>query len=313
MRLEPCKLCGDVDYRMYLPRVYALGERTFDLVRCQGCGLVRVSPLPPADEVRALYDEKYFVRDFSCGVRAGTYLETDATRVGEYRELLDTIRKYRPLGRFLEVGCAAGSFLNYARRAGYEVEGVDVSPWAADTAREQFGLAVHTGRLVELKLPEKSFDVVFLGDILEHEPEPAQFLAEVKRVLRPWGLLALKVPTYVNSFYYRAARRIPISWTMGRLDNRLLEALKLSFTGPRLPPYHLFEFSNENIRALCAKTGLQIIDRRHSLLVPEFLSHGTTTGLNRTASLGFALLRGLVRVFNLPAGHVLVLAVRESD
>ena len=313
MRLDPCKLCGDIDYSLYLPRVYALGERTFDLVRCRGCRLVRVDPLPTPDEVRGLYSESYFVRDFSCGVRAGTYLETEATRVEEYRELLDTIRKYRPLGRFLEVGCAAGSFLNYVRRAGYEVEGVDVSPWASATAREQFGLPVHTGRLVELNLPEKSFDVVFLGDLLEHEPEPVQFLAEVKRLMRPWGLLAMKVPTYVNSFYYRAARRMPISWTMGRLDNRLLEALKLSFTGPRLPPYHLYEFSNENIRRLCAKTGLRLIDRRHSLLVPEFLSHGTTTGLNRTATAGFNLLRALVKSLNLPAGHVLALAVRESD
>lgn len=313
MRLDACKLCGDVDYRLYLPKVYALEKRTYDLVRCSGCGLVRVDPLPASAAVRELYSDKYFVRDFSCGVRAGTYLETEATRVEEYRELLDTIRKYRPLGRFLEVGCAAGSFLNYARRAGYEVEGVDISEWAASTAREQFRLNVHTGRLVELNLPDRSFDVVFLGDLLEHEPEPVQFLAEVKRVMRPWGLLAMKVPTYVNSFYYRAARRIPISWTMGRLDNRLLEALKLSFTGPRLPPYHLFEFSNENIRRLCEKIGLRVIDRRHSLLVPEFLSHGTTTGLNRTAAAGFNLLRAMVRAFNLPAGHVLVLAVRESD
>lgn len=313
MRLAACKLCGGEDYQPYLARVYALGERTFDLVRCRGCGLVRVEPLPGSEEVRGLYGENYFLRDFSCGVRAGTYLETDATRVEEYRELLDIIRGYRPLGRFLEVGCAAGSFLNYARRAGYEAEGVDVSPWAAQKAREQFGLTVHTGRLTEVQLPERQFDVVFLGDILEHESEPVEFLAEIKRVLRPWGLLAMKVPTYVNSFYYRTARLIPISWTMGRLDNRLLEALKLSFTGPRLPPYHLYEYSYQNIRRLCVKSGLRVIDRRHSLLVPDFLSHGTTTGLNRTARLGFHLLRSLVRTFNLPAGHVLVLAVRESD
>lgn len=313
MRLHPCKLCGGGEYSLYLPKVYALGDRTFDLVRCRGCGLVRVEPMPALDEVRGLYHEGYFLRDFSCGVRAGTYLETDATRVEEYRELLEVLRNYRPVGRFLEVGCAAGSFLNYVRRAGYETEGVDVSPWAAATAREQFGLTVHTGRLVELNLPERRYEIVFLGDLLEHEPEPVEFLAEVKRVLKPYGLLAIKVPTYVNSFYYRTARIIPISWTMGRLDNRLLEALKLSFTGPRLPPYHLYEYSNENIRRLCGKIGLKIIDRRHSLLVPDFLAHGTTTGFNRTAHFGFRLLRGLVRSFNLPAGHVLVLAIREND
>jgi len=312
MKLNSCCLCDCTEYILYLGRVYVLGDQVFDLVRCSNCGLVRVAPMPDTETVRSMYSEQYFEEDFSCGVRKGTYLETEATRVGEYRETLDTIKKYRPSGKFLEVGCAAGSLLNYAQRAGYEAEGVDISEWAAKTANEQFGLKVHIGRMVEVKLREKSYDIVFLGDLLEHEPNPVEFMTEVNRVVKPEGLVAIKVPTYVNSFHYRTARLMPPSWTLGRLDTRLLQALKLSDEGPQLPPYHLYEYSLDTLSRLCSKSGLKVIDHRTSLLVPEFLEGKDVKILDKAAHLGFRVLRFMVLGLNIPAGHVMVMAVQRK-
>ena len=132
----------------------------------------------------------------------------------------------------MEIGCAAGSFLYYAQRAGFEVEGVDVSEWAVNAAKAQFGLNVHQGRLAEVALKPESYDVIFLSDLLEHEPEPNQFLARIKSLLKKDGLAVIKVPTYVNSFYYRLIRKLPWSWTLGRLDARLLQALKVANEAP---------------------------------------------------------------------------------
>ncbi|MFO8056840.1 MAG: class I SAM-dependent methyltransferase [bacterium] len=312
MKGEACKLCAGTEYSVYLPRVYVLGEQTFDLLRCRECGLVRVAPMLNVETVRSLYTNDYFDRDFSCGVRKGTYLETEATRVNEYREVLEGIKRHRRGGKLLEIGCAGGSFLNYARRSGYEVEGVDISEWAAKTAREQFGLTVHHGRLMETRLPAASFDIIFMGDLLEHEPEPVEFLTEVKRLLKPDGMTVIKVPTYMNSFYYRTARLLPISWTLGRLDNRLLTSLKLSKEFPSLPPYHLYEYSLDTLSQMCKKTGLRVISHRNSLLVPEFLAENDAPWQDRLAHIGFRALRYLVRRFNFPAGHVMVFAVLES-
>ncbi len=309
MKLKPCQLCEGALYDLYLGRVYVLEDQVFDLVRCRNCGLIRVAPMPEPEVVRRLYDDGYFERDFSCGVRAGSYLETESSRVEEYRETLEMIRKYRPGGRFLEVGCAGGSFLNYARRAGFEAEGVDISEWSAKTASEQFGLEVHVGRLVEVGLPADTYDVVFLGDLLEHEPRPVELLTEVGRIVKTHGLVAVKVPTYVNSIYYRTARLFPVSWTLGRLDVKLLQALKLSREGPQLPPYHLYEFSLDSLSRMCTKAGLTVIDHRNSLLVPEFLDEPDKRWPDRVARMGFSTLRFLVRKLNAPAGHVMVFAV----
>ena len=307
-----CRLCGSDRSRPYLARVYAHAGVAYDLRRCVECGLVFVHPFPELATLRGFYTERYFHCDFSCGVRSGSYLETEKSRVEEYREALREIQARKPAGRLLEVGCAAGSFLNYARRAGFETAGVDISDWAVETARSQFGLDVRRGRLQEARLPDQSFDVVFLGDLLEHEPEPVGFLREVGRVLKDDGLVAIKVPVYVNSFYYRFLRRLPWQWTLGKFDLRLLHALKLHTAGGELPPYHLFEYSPRTLGRLCESAGLKVIARKNSLLVPEFLSRDSRRLSDRLVLFGFRQLKRLVALFNFHGGHVMVFAVKQG-
>ncbi len=309
---QKCELCGSTSQRIYLPSIYHYQGRDYDLVQCTNCGLVFVQPMPDIDTIRSFYDEKYFESDFSCGMFEGNYLETQASRVEEYREMLGMIQQYKRNGRLLEVGCAAGSFLFYAQRAGFEVEGVDISEWAVDKARTQFGLKVHQGRLMEVNLPEQNYDVIFLSDLLEHEPEPTKFLLEVKRLLKPDGVCVIKVPTYVNSFYYRVLRHFPWSWTLGKLDPRLLQALKVWNKGPKFPPYHLFEYSPQTLTMLLKKCGFKIVERKNFLLVPEFLETKRKGLVARVVWLGFISLRWLIRKLNIHGGHTIVFAMREE-
>ena len=309
---KKCELCGSTQQRVYLEKIYHYQGQDYSLVQCERCGLVFVNPMPDLETIRSFYNERYFQSDFACGMFEGSYLETQASRIEEYREMLGMIHHFKPKGRLLEVGCAAGSFLFYARRAGYQVEGVDISRWAVEKARLQFGLEVHQGRLMEVGLDSDSYDVIFLSDLLEHEPEPTKFLQEVRRLLKPDGICVIKVPTYVNSFYYRFLRRLPWSWTLGKLDPRLLQALKVWNKGPKFPPYHLYEYSPRTLAELMEKCGLRIIERRNFLLVPEFLELKRPGITPKVVWLGFIVLRWLIRKLNLHGGHTIVFAVPEG-
>jgi SAM-dependent methyltransferase len=101
---------------------------------------------------------------------------------------------YPKVGRLLDVGCATGLFLNAMRGRGWDVHGVELSPYAADYARRTFGLDVFTGTVQEAAYPNHSFDIVTMWDVLEHVNDPKQTLAEVVRILRPGGMLALSLP-----------------------------------------------------------------------------------------------------------------------
>jgi 2-polyprenyl-3-methyl-5-hydroxy-6-metoxy-1,4-benzoquinol methylase len=92
--------------------------------------------------------------------------------------------------RFLEVGCGAGGVLKAARAMGLSAVGTEVSAEAAEYAIRSEGFDIRIGLLEDLKLPEQSFEIILLHDVIEHVPSPMQLLRECARLLAPGGVLA---------------------------------------------------------------------------------------------------------------------------
>ncbi len=102
----------------------------------------------------------------------------------------------RPGERVLDLGCGAGRFLAALREAGADPVGVELAEAAAERARANVpGADV---RLVEpdgsLPLGHGEVDLVWCSEVLEHIPDVAHALLEVRRVLKRGGRLLLTVP-----------------------------------------------------------------------------------------------------------------------
>jgi SAM-dependent methyltransferase len=97
-------------------------------------------------------------------------------------------------GRVLDIGCNVGTFLEAAARFRWKAVGVDPNPRAAEIA-EKRGFEVHRGFFDGSLAPNLSyFDAVHAGDVIEHLFAPIEFLARVRSVLRPGGLLVVVTP-----------------------------------------------------------------------------------------------------------------------
>jgi len=129
--------------------------------------------------------------------------ETRPTSIAEHAIRLMHLRAYAEAaghargGDVLDVGCNTGygtvGFVPVARR----VVGIDVSPAAIEAARRRSSAGrpeflVTTG--VELPFPDESFDLVTSFQVVEHLVDPLAFLAELRRVLRPGGVVVLATP-----------------------------------------------------------------------------------------------------------------------
>jgi SAM-dependent methyltransferase len=100
-------------------------------------------------------------------------------------------------GTLLDIGCGTGNFLVAARKAGYEVSGIELDRNAATFARTQLGLQniypVTIGEFAEQRIQDK-FDVVTFYEVLEHQAAPLEFLRNARKCLKPGGAIALSVP-----------------------------------------------------------------------------------------------------------------------
>jgi 2-polyprenyl-3-methyl-5-hydroxy-6-metoxy-1,4-benzoquinol methylase len=99
-------------------------------------------------------------------------------------------------GKLLDVGCGLGYFVKHvSKHPGWEVYGCEISERAVDFAKSKLGLSnVAAGKIEEANFPEGFFDLITLWDVIEHIPDPDSFLAKIRKLLKPGGLLFLHTP-----------------------------------------------------------------------------------------------------------------------
>lgn len=264
-RLDRCLACGGDDLTR-LPVRYEHEGVAYPLAACLACGIRFLRVQPAGETLEGLYAPAYFDRAFRCG-RVAAASHDEAAFVEENRGLLDSFERLGPPGRLLEIGSAMGWLLKHATERGWRVQGVELSAAAVAHARG-LGLDVMQGELPGAGLPAGAFDLVYLGDVLEHVPDCRAVLAEVARVLAPGGHLVLRGPITTHSI----ARRVGMAGyeLLGR-DIVLRE-----------PPYHLWEFTPRSLLGLVARVGLSKVSLAQSK-IPPGRPHGEKSPLQQMA------------------------------
>ncbi|MGI8730949.1 MAG: methyltransferase domain-containing protein [Solirubrobacteraceae bacterium] len=181
-RQATCWACGET----------AHPDREYDelaLQRCDACGLL-FAPWRGDDELQELYDAGYFER-YPCGE---SYDADERQRRYENSRRVRFMRRHVPAGRMLEIGSASGYFLEAARDAGFDAQGIEPVRSYADRASERFGLPVTAGFIEQIELEPNSFDVVCAWHVVEHLNDPRAVLGRIRAALKPGGTLLLEVP-----------------------------------------------------------------------------------------------------------------------
>jgi 2-polyprenyl-3-methyl-5-hydroxy-6-metoxy-1,4-benzoquinol methylase len=189
---QECRVCG---HKSEMPRIGVRGDGkpVRKCLKC-GCGVLDVELTP--ETVASFYSTSYFSEEHPAYF---TDIQQQADDPGSLASLLlDRLARFVDLkgARFLDIGCAAGILLAAARNRGANVLGLEISQSAAEMARKTFGLEVLTGRPQDHVLPDESFDVVCMIDVIEHVLWPRQDLAIVSRILKRGGLLCLLTPNF---------------------------------------------------------------------------------------------------------------------
>lgn len=153
------------------------------------------------------------------------------------RGMIDSYQA-RP-GRILDIGCSQGWFFN--EMSGWECYGTEITPRDAMAAREKYGDNIFVGAFEEMPERADFFDVITFQDVLDHFIDPLEALKKAMRLLKPGGIVLIKVHDF-SCLYAR-------------------------FAGSRfyavIPPYHLFYFTRRALRRLVEIAGFEMVSARH--------------------------------------------------
>jgi 2-polyprenyl-3-methyl-5-hydroxy-6-metoxy-1,4-benzoquinol methylase len=177
-----------------------LSEKEFEYYRCDSCGMVFLHPIPV--NLGDYYPDEYYEIPSS--------EEELALLAANERYKIKIIQRYVPAGRLLEIGPAFGAFAYLAKRAGYEVEVLEMDARCCRFIRSTLGIRAHQGeRCAGFLADSIPFDVIALWHVIEHIPDPLGELDVIARSLRPGGVLVIATPN-PGAFQFRILGRV---WT----------------------------------------------------------------------------------------------------
>jgi SAM-dependent methyltransferase len=163
------------------------------ILRCAACGILVRDDAPDDDAFR---DDRY---------EAHVLASLHEAHAAAFRE---KERDYRSLLRagacVVEVGSYVGGFLAVIREWGWDGVGVDIGRDASRFARG-LGLDVRSQAFEKCGFARESFDAVFIWNCFEQLAAPRATLAEAYRVLRPFGVLVVRVP---DAEFYASCRSV---------------------------------------------------------------------------------------------------------
>lgn len=244
-----------------------------DIVECRSCGLLFRRHLPSEEEIEAIYQEEYFRDD---GALGGTgyrdYLADESEHRLTARRRITRLRRHvAPPQQLLDVGCAAGFFLDEARRSGFNVDGIDVAPTMTRHAAEVIGIPVKTGLFQSSTFQEETYDCVTMWDYIEHSLAPIDDIAKAHSLLRPEGTLVIATGD---------ARTL-----VAKISGRRWHLLT--------PRHHNFFFSAKSLRIALEKHGFTIVE---TVYPPAWYSVGYLIHKLQTMLPARAVVRVVIRV-----------------
>lgn len=217
-----CNLCGADEAGLVAI------QNDYRMVECRRCGLVYADPRPTPEFLIELYNS-YHQRGSK---DEHSWERLMAPNFSEVSDLLDDMLPGK--GRLLDIGCGYGHFVRIMQNRGWAASGIEPSERTSAYALSR-GLDVDRTVIEDVSFPENSFDAITAFYVLEHLFDPLAALNKIRKLLKPGGVLVLRVP-----------HTTPIVKVLGRIGikNNLYDL-----------PFHLYDFSPDTITRLLEKAG----------------------------------------------------------
>jgi 2-polyprenyl-3-methyl-5-hydroxy-6-metoxy-1,4-benzoquinol methylase len=207
--------------------------------KCSPCGVIFVSPRPTLSETLNIYSHN------QAQTSGEVHIARESIARLYARHNLAIIKRHVREGTLLEIGPGAGYFLDEARRAKFDVYGIEPNQTQANFIKNTLGVPCEETSLGQSSFNGKKFDIVYHCDVLSHFHDPIAEFKKINSKLNDDGLLVFE------------------TGNIGDVEEKYLSA----FTAFNYPD-HLFFFGENSLKELLKLTGFELVKTyTYSILV----------------------------------------------
>lgn len=212
---------------------HSVSGEEFELLLDQELQLLKTHPQPSPENLGGYYESDDYI-SHTDGKRSLFEKLYHTVKQKALRDKINLITGFKfQKGKLLDIGAGTGDFLAVAKSSGWDTTGIEPSAKAK-------GIAVAKGVTFEDSLSEikdHSFDVITMWHVLEHVPDVEAQITELKRILKPDGVIFIAVPNFKS------------------YDAEYYGKFWAAYDVPR----HLWHFSKTAIEKLFARQGIELI------------------------------------------------------
>jgi len=206
------------------------------LISCQNCSHVWADLSLDEEQLRKIYAENYFK-----GEEYADYIADKLIIQSNFSKRIKTLRKLENPPTFkntLEIGCAYGFFGDLIKTTNPNATyiGYDISKDAVDYANLNFGNYFSHQNYLTTNKPEKSYSDVFMWDVIEHLPNPIDFIEKISSETKSGGRIYITTGD-ISAWLPRKQKE---KWRMIH------------------PPTHIHYFSKKSISKLLRQYGFEV-------------------------------------------------------
>ena len=228
-------------------------------------GFLELVDPPSEDQLTEYYAQKYYQSEQSNYRKSYPPEELAAIqlRINLRAAHADSIRASTKPGRILDVGCGEGFVMAAYEARGWYVEGIDHSLKGVENMNPDQAAHVTQGNLFSL-LEDRvaagtTYDLVWLGNVLEHVTNPVDLMHALHATLKPAGLLVATVPNDGSTYHEMLLQS-------GAIPERFWIAI----------PDHLSYFTRASFETTAKATNWAVRDMQGDFPIDLFLSHSAS-------------------------------------
>ncbi|QYJ69027.1 class I SAM-dependent methyltransferase [Flavobacterium litorale] len=225
---------------------HSVSGETFDLLCNEELQLLKTHPQPSASDLGRYYESDDYI-SHTDGKRSLFEKLYHTVKQKALRDKIKLVQQFKPQkGKLLDIGAGTGDFLLAAKQSGWDITGIEPSQKAKNIAQNKG--VVFTDDLASI--PDASLDALTLWHVLEHVPDVAKQITELKRIIKPDGVIVVAVPNFKS------------------YDAKYYGTYWAAYDVPR----HLWHFSKTAIKKLFGMQGMQVVKIRPMLFDSFYVS-----------------------------------------